>query len=319
MKKILLEYVSANPNVPLHLLHARSGVVGDVLARLLAHQGNTVTREFYVNDHLQAQDPTSKAAQMRALDGLGVAFDQYASEQSLYTAGKVETLLVRVKTAGQTREQGGALWLKTSAHGDTQDRVLVRAEGESTYFLSDLAYHAEKFARGYDALIDIWDSNHAEYITRTKAGLSLLGLPTERLSVLLVGPVRVLAPGSGRSPDAPIPVAEVLGGVSRGALRLALLRTPHAEPLETTLEAMVRGYLIMARAAERVRTTTTFSTAPSPIAEAFAEECERATTQHAPHLLAQYGLLLAEEIEKTTQISEALRDVWYQTTKLLGI
>jgi hypothetical protein len=319
MKNILLEYVSANPNATLNLLHARSGVVGDVLGNILAHQGNTVTREFYVNDHTERQEAIHKEAQVRALDRLGVVFDTYASEDTLYTSGQVTALLERVKAEGHTREQGGALWLKTSAFGDTQDRVLVRAEGDSTYFLSDLAYHAEKFTRGFDVFLDIWDSNHAEYVTRTRAGLRLLGLPAEKLQVLHVGAVRVLNPGSGRSPDAPIPVAEVLGGVSAGALRMALMRTPSADPLETTLEAMVRGYLPVARATERIQTTTVFTSDTSPIAEAFAAEWERAALQHAPHLLAQYGLLLAEEVEKTSAISEALRDVWYQTTKLLGV
>jgi arginyl-tRNA synthetase len=319
MKKILLEYVSANPNATLNLLHARSGVVGDVLAKVLSHQGNTVTREFYVNDHAERQEATHKEAQARALDRLGVAFDAYASEDALYVSGQVDALLASVKSAGQTREQGGALWLKTSEFGDSQDRVLVRSEGESTYFLSDLAYHAQKFSRDFDVILDIWDSNHAEYVTRTRAGLALLGLPVAKLQVLHVGPVRVLSPGSGRSPDAPLPVAEVLGGVSVGALRLALVRTPSADPLETTLEAMVRGYLVIARASERMQATTTFTTDPSPIADAFAAEWERAASQHAPHLLAQYGLLLAEEIEKTPYLSEALRDVWYQTTRLLGI
>jgi arginyl-tRNA synthetase len=319
MKKILLEYVSANPNATLNLLHARSGVVGDVLANLLTYQGNSVLREFYVNDHQEKQDTVHKEAQARALDRLGVAFDSYISEDSLYASGQADTLLARVKAEGKTREQGGALWLKTSEYGDSQDRVLVRLEGDSTYFLSDLAYHVQKFERGFDIILDIWDSNHAEYVTRTRAGLALLGLPDEKLQVLHVGPVRVLAPGSGRSPDAPLPVAEVLGGVSAGALRLALMRTPTAEPLETTLEAMVRGYLVIARASERVQTTSVFNSDPSPIADAFAAEWERAASQHAPHLLAQYGLLLAEEIEKTPHLSEALRDVWYQTTKLLGI
>jgi hypothetical protein len=279
MEKILLEYVSANPNTTINLLHAREGVVGDVLANLLAHQGHHVTREFYINDYLKKETKETSDnsnEQRQTLERLRIRFDHYASEHALYSEGHVEKLLATLQEAGHTREQGGALWLKTTTLGDTQDRVLVRAGGEPTYYLSDLAYHRDKFQRGYDRLIDIWDANHAEYVTRTRAGLALLGLPVERLKVLHVAPIRILAPGTGRAPDAPLAAAEVLGGVSPEALRLALLRTPASEPLETTLDAMIQGYLPLQRAYERIQSTTEFSHASSPIADAFVVQWGRA-------------------------------------------
>ena len=130
--------------------------------------------------------------------------------------------------------------------------------------------------------MDIWDINHSEYVTRTRAGLTLLGLPVERLKVIHIAPVRILAPGSGRSPDAPIPVGEVLGGIPASALRLALLRTPASDPLETTLEAMTQGYLAIGKAQQRMAKTQQFFPDRSPIAEAFVVQWERALSSASP-------------------------------------
>jgi len=115
-----------------------------------------------------------------------VAFDRWVSEQSLYDSGAVARTVEQLDARGQLYEKDGALWFRSSAYGDEKDRVVRRENGQFTYFASDIAYHADKFGRGFDRLVDVWGADHHGYIARVKGALEALGLPSERLVIALV-------------------------------------------------------------------------------------------------------------------------------------
>ena len=116
----------------------------------------------------------------------GVTFDEWFSEKSLFDTGKVAAVVKKLGATGHLYEQDGARWFKATAFGDEKDRVVQRANGEFTYFASDIAYHANKFERGFDRVIDVWGADHHGYIPRVKAALTALGLDAEKLIVSLV-------------------------------------------------------------------------------------------------------------------------------------
>ncbi len=115
-----------------------------------------------------------------------VTYQHWFSERSLMTSNAVATAVERLTTNGYTYEMNGAIWFKSSEFGDEKDRVLVRENGQSTYFASDVAYHMQKFERGYDRVINIWGADHHGYVPRVKAALTALGENAENLTVLLV-------------------------------------------------------------------------------------------------------------------------------------
>ena len=120
------------------------------------------------------------------LAGFGVEFDDWFSERSLLESGAIDKGIQALKDAGYTYEQGGALWFKSTAFGDEKDRVLVRANGQTTYFASDVAYHWNKYDRGFSRVIDIFGADHHGYVTRVKAAVNALGHDDNALTVLLV-------------------------------------------------------------------------------------------------------------------------------------
>ncbi len=120
------------------------------------------------------------------LAGFGVHFDQWFSEKSLFDTGLVERAVVRLEANGHLYEQEGAKWFRASAFGDEKDRVVQRENGLYTYFASDIAYHLNKYERGFARIIDIWGADHHGYIARVKGALQALGLDAGRLEVALV-------------------------------------------------------------------------------------------------------------------------------------
>jgi len=312
-RKIMVEFVSANPTGPLHVGHGRGAAYGDALARVLAAAGNTVEREYYVNDagrqmdilavsvwirYLQVnnvavelpdngykgdyinsyakelaalhgdtfavslevyqaeslnRDQSSALSELKSMpedtfeeqrkrlnlsatefinkfekrfleealdkriefaksqlgaDGYGIFFeralnsiledirqdlgefgvdyDTWFSERSLFDDGKITKAINKLKASGDVYEKGGAWWFRTTDYGDEKDRVVVRDNGQPTYFASDIAYHADKLERGFDLAINVWGSDHHGYIPRVKASLEALGLDQEKLKVILV-------------------------------------------------------------------------------------------------------------------------------------
>jgi arginyl-tRNA synthetase len=116
----------------------------------------------------------------------GVRFDVWFSERSLYERGEVERTVARLQERDEAYEKDGALWFRSSAYGDEKDRVLRRENGQYTYFASDIAYHVNKYGRGFERLVNVWGADHHGYVARVKGALAALGLPPERLTVALV-------------------------------------------------------------------------------------------------------------------------------------
>jgi arginyl-tRNA synthetase len=132
--------------------------------------------------------------QDRHLREFGVRFNNYFSETTLYRENRLQETLEELDRLGLTYQEGGAVWLRTSAHGDDKDRVLVKSDGTFTYFLPDLAYHRNKAQRGFDHVIDVWGADHHGYVPRMQAALTALGLPGF-LDVEIVQMVRLVRGG----------------------------------------------------------------------------------------------------------------------------
>jgi arginyl-tRNA synthetase len=120
------------------------------------------------------------------LKEFGITYDEWFSERSLTDSKAVEAGIERLQKSGHVYEKNGALWFKSTDFGDEKDRVIVRDNGQTTYFASDIAYHANKLERGYDRVIDVWGADHHGYVPRVKAALTALGDDPDRLDVLLV-------------------------------------------------------------------------------------------------------------------------------------
>jgi arginyl-tRNA synthetase len=120
------------------------------------------------------------------LKEFGVVYDEWFSERSLSDDKSVEACIERLQQSGHVYEKNGALWFSSTDYGDEKDRVIVRDNGQTTYFASDIAYHANKLERGYDRVIDVWGADHHGYVPRVKAALRALGDDPDKLDVLLV-------------------------------------------------------------------------------------------------------------------------------------
>ncbi|WP_313953079.1 arginine--tRNA ligase [Accumulibacter sp.] len=287
-RKVVVEFVSANPTGPLHVGHGRGAAYGGSLCKLLAFAGWDVTSEYYVNDagrqmdiltvstwlrYLELADPDGQlpfpnnaykgvyvrdmARQLRAthadrylrspasvlagvpdlpdpertdaeatqqreahldalianakqlldsdweyvhdhvlteqladcrndLEDCGVHFDVWFSERSLFATGLVVRCVEQLAKAGYLYLQDGARWFRSTAFGDEKDRVVQRENGQYTYFASDIAYHLNKYERGFQRIVNVWGADHHGYISRVKGAISALGLDAERLDVALV-------------------------------------------------------------------------------------------------------------------------------------
>jgi arginyl-tRNA synthetase len=144
-------------------------------------------------------------AQRRALEAFGVRYDRWYFESSLYDSGAVEKAITTLREHGYTYEKDGALWFRSSALGDTEDRVLVRSNEKATYIAADAAYHNDKFQRGYTHLIDIFGADHHGYVARLKAGIAAMGYDLSHFDVILTQMVSLVRDGEA-----------VLGGKRKG-------------------------------------------------------------------------------------------------------
>jgi len=120
------------------------------------------------------------------LEEFGIKYDEWHSERTLSHRGLIKQAIDRLKIANYIYENNGALWFKSTEFGDEKDRVVVRDNGQTTYFASDIAYHMDKLERGFDRVIDVWGSDHHGYVPRVKAALKALGDDADKLDVLLV-------------------------------------------------------------------------------------------------------------------------------------
>ena len=174
------------------------------------------------------------------LQAFGIHFDHWYSEKSLYDRGMVDQELKKLAEKGLSFEQDDALWLRTTDFGDDKDRVLIKSDGSYTYFASDVAYHMEKFDRGFDRVIDVWGADHHGYIPRMKAMLAGLGHSPDDLEVLLIQMVNLLRDGKpyimGKRSGNFITLKEVVDEVGRDACRFFFLMRRCDSQLDFDLE-----------------------------------------------------------------------------------
>jgi len=174
------------------------------------------------------------------LEGLGVRFDQYYSENSLYQNKFVEKVIKELSTRNNIYESEGALWFKSTDFGDDKDRVLKRSNGEYTYFTPDIAYHQTKFERGFDLLINLWGPDHHGYIPRVKAACAALGYSPDKLEVLIVQLVTLYRRGEqvrmSKRAGEYVTLKELMEEVGADATRFFFLMRRVESPLDFDLE-----------------------------------------------------------------------------------
>lgn len=347
-RKVMVEYVSANPTGPLHVGHGRGAAIGDALTRVMARAGFEVVPEYYINDAGRqmrilgesvflrlkemvggadpfpggfyagsyisdlAQEvsqlkpeiiglakkaaarsaglpprPSAEAvaamsdddkekvwaavrddlagfrqelgeqavwfdeltdfAQRRITEGIKddlatfrVRHDVWFSEKSLYADGMVDKALNFMRTNGYLYDKDGALWFRSESLGDDKDRVLIKSGGEKTYFAADIAYHWNKYDRGFDLVIDIWGADHHGYVPRMKAAVEALGRSRDDLDVVLVQLVSLVRDGqpvamSTRAGEF-VTLKEVLDEVGADAARFMFLTRSPDSTLEFDLD-----------------------------------------------------------------------------------
>jgi arginyl-tRNA synthetase len=155
------------------------------------HMSEEERFEFFRNYGLNKEMDKLK----KDLEDFRVKFDVWYSETSLYKTGKIDATIKVLKEKGQIYEKDGAIWLKTAALGDDKDRVLRKSDGSYTYFMPDIAYHKDKFERGFSKVINIWGADHHGYIPRMKAAMEALGFDRNALEVEIIQMVQLYKNG----------------------------------------------------------------------------------------------------------------------------
>jgi arginyl-tRNA synthetase len=174
------------------------------------------------------------------LERFRVHFDSFASEREIRASGAVEATLSKLRDAGRVYESEGAVWLRTSDLGDEKDRVLIRSDGQETYFMPDIAYHRGKLERGSDHLIDVLGSDHHGYVPRMRAALVALGFAAESLEVMFLQFVHLVEGGqkaqmSKRSGEF-VALDELIDDIGVDAARFLMLQRSHDTAVDLDLE-----------------------------------------------------------------------------------
>ena len=259
-KKILVEFVSANPTGPMHIGNARGGALGDCLSAVLKAAGYDVSKEFYVNDagnqiekfglslearYLQiffgedkipfpedgyhGEDIKVRAKEFADINGnkyvecnenerrkalidyalpknvqalrddlarYRIEYDNWFFESVLHNDGELKEAIDIISSHNLTYEKDGALWYKATEFGGEKDEVLIRANGNPTYFAADIAYHRNKFLkRGFDRCINVWGADHHGHVARLKGAMDAIGLDGSKLDIVLMQLVRLMRNG----------------------------------------------------------------------------------------------------------------------------
>jgi arginyl-tRNA synthetase len=332
-RKVMIEFVSANPTGPMHVGHGRGAAYGATLGNLLEATGHEIYREYYVNDAGRQIDilavsvylrylelagesvtfpsngykadyilPVARALHARRgdalkrpgadvvrgappdapagdkdkhidgliensrrllgaeefdaivlfardamladirgdLDEFGVHFDMWYSERELNQRGAVDRAIDALRKSGHMYTRDGAEWFKSTDYGDDEDRVVIRANGEKTYFASDIAYHYDKRQRGHDLLIDVWGADHHGYVTRVRGALMALGAPGDCFEVTLMQLVSLFRGGEklsmGKREGNFVTLRDLRTEVGNDACRFFYLMRSHDQALDFDLE-----------------------------------------------------------------------------------
>jgi arginyl-tRNA synthetase len=332
-RKVMVEFVSANPTGPMHVGHGRGAAYGATLGNLLEATGHSLYREYYINDagrqidilavsvylryleacgesvtfpsngyrapyilpvatalHASRGDVLKRPAAAIAagappdapagdkdkhIDGLiqnsrralgdaafdsivifardammadirndleefGVRFDRWYSERELNHSGAIDRALAELRKSGRVYTKDGAEWFKSTEFGDDEDRVVVRANGEKTYFASDIAYHFDKLQRGHELLIDVWGADHHGYVARVRGALVALGRPADSFEVCLMQLVSLFRGGErlamGKREGNFVTLRELRNEVGNDACRFFYLLRSHDQALDFDLE-----------------------------------------------------------------------------------
>lgn len=283
------------------------------------------------------------------LADFNVHFDNWFSETSLYENGAIDNTLAKMKELGYTYEADGATWLRTSDFKDDKDRVLIKKDGNFTYFTPDTAYHYNKINRGNDILIDLMGADHHGYINRLKASLETFGVDSDRLEIQIMQMVRLMQNGeevkmSKRTGNA-ITLREIMDEVGIDAARYFLtMRSPDSHfdfdlelakeqsqdnPIYYAQYAHARICSILRQAKEQgveVTTDVDFSTITNEkaiellkkVAE-FETTIESAAEHRAPHRLTNYIQDLASAFHKFYNAEKVLTDDVEKTKALVAM
>lgn len=169
-----------------------------------------------------------------------VPFDVWQKESDLYAAGLIESSQEILREKGQIYEKDGALWIRTSLHGDDKDRVIRKGDGEYTYFASDISYHLEKWKRGFSKAINIWGADHHGYVQRVKAALKTNGLNENWLNVLFIQLVKLWKGGKeikmSKRAGYYVTLKELVEEVGVDAVRFVFLTKNHDSPLDFDID-----------------------------------------------------------------------------------
>ncbi len=173
-----------------------------------------------------------------------VSFDGYFNEKSLYQSGVIEEIIEELKESGHAYESEGALWLASSRFGDDKDRVLVKKDGSYTYVAPDIAYHRDKWNRGFETAIDVWGADHAGHGSRLRAGLVALGLPEDFLDVELVRLVKLVRAGAqvkvSKRAGTFVTFDELMDEVGEDAARYFYVRSSHRTEMNFDLSVAIQ-------------------------------------------------------------------------------
>lgn len=157
------------------------------------------------------------------LSNFGVTFDVWTSEKSIRAKGRIEESLKILDEKGLVYKKDNATWLKTTVYGDDKDRVLIKTDGSYTYLVPDIAYHLDKFDRGFDYLVDVFGADHHSYVSRLKASIEALGYDKDKLEVRLLQMVRLLRDGEivkmSKRTGGNITISELVGEIGKDAAR----------------------------------------------------------------------------------------------------
>src|SRR6266545_3141622 len=258
-QRVQVEYVSVNPTGPLHVGHARNAVIGDALASVLEASGSNVLREYYLNDYGRQMELFGMSVEARYLQYFGRPAEipeggyrgEYVAEMAAEIAARNGDSLLdgpdrvkRLQAEGHAYESEGAIYFRATEFGDEKDRVLIRSNGEPTYFAADCAYLLNKFERGFDLLIYVWGADHHGTVKRLKGVARAFGFDPERVEFLLMQLVTLSRAGepvrlSKRAGDI-VTLDELLDEAGPDAARYTLLTRSHDSQMEFDIELATR-------------------------------------------------------------------------------